>query len=108
MKAIEAALVASPALEHLNQYISILRGIEENERAEELINKYIEIAKQKNSNYFKLDDVSLHFSGQLDGGLKDKVEAQYDQLKKTEFKGTLEEIDRHQILRDIANALRTG
>ncbi|AGH98887.1 hypothetical protein [Micavibrio aeruginosavorus] len=101
-ESIEKSTNLFPSIGHLNQYVSILRKLNENEAATDLVSIYVELARTKNSAFLRLRDVDIYFSGVLDAELSASINEAHNELYNKEIAEILSTVDRIDRIKEAA------
>lgn len=107
MKAtIEAALNLHVPLGKLSQYVGILNDIEEPQKAEELIDWYIDLVNERNKeaqSYFNPENIEMGLYGTANDYLSDKIVPLYEAAKTQNLEKILsdESDEKEQTLKEI-------
>lgn len=93
---LKASVITHPALKTLNEAVTILINMKEEDKADELIKKYITWAKKIGSNRLDPNSYDTSFNGPLHDKILSKIQKPFEDLKKNEITALIENIDRQK------------
>jgi hypothetical protein len=101
-ESLEANVLLYPSIEHLNQYIFSLREIGEDKAADNLIMRYIDLTKDKDTSYLTLSDIHWNFLGKPDDKMAAAIQHAYKEKRVIEVDKIVQNLDRQEKLKDIS------